>query len=394
MKIERHVFYYPGRKRQPYVFERMVRGKRISRAFSTLEAAKAFAERFEKTRQAAGTDALVFDAAERARWERVKAICGDFDPVEAVRFWKEHYQPAAAAADAPLAGAAFQRFLEWQEKTGRSREHVRSLKLTANKFIPAFRARRLSELTAEALLDWLFSFPGLAPRSVQNLWANTRNFLSWCKSAKGWLLRVPEIEPRLLPTVQRGRVEIWTLAEATAAIRFIEKNFPALVPHYALRLFAGLRTSEARKMRWEWINFEKRTILVPARDEDGERVCKTGDDWLILPTFLPDNAATVFAWLERFRPECPCGKIAAPYTKAVTKIHRACKWKQNVMRHTFATMLASQNHDDGKTILATRHTNTQTLRRHYKGVNQTVEESAAFFALRPDDKQLDLPIEG
>ena len=55
-------------------------------------------------------------------------------------------------------------------------------------------------------------------------------------------------------------------------MRFIEQSYPTLVPHYALRLFAGLRTSEARKMRWEWIDFEKRTILVPAGDDDFFRV--------------------------------------------------------------------------------------------------------------------------
>ena len=74
------------------------------------------------------------------------------------------------------------------------------------------------------------------------------------------------------------------------------------------------------------------------------------------------------------------------------RISAACNWKTNVLRHTFATMLASWNHDDGKTILATRHTNTQTLRRHYKGVNQTREDAEKFFARRPlgDERQLEL----
>ena len=75
------------------------------------------------------------------------------------------------------------------------------------------------------------------------------------------------------------------------------------------------------------------------------------------------------------------------------RISADCNWKTNVLRHTFATMLASWNHDDGKTILATRHTNTQTLRRHYKGVNQTIEEARAFFALRPRGNESQLEFE-
>ena len=33
-------------------------------------------------------------------------------------------------------------------------------------------------------------------------------------------------------------------------------------------------------------------------------------------------------------------RVPAPYTKAKLKISKSCNWKQNVMRHTFATMLA------------------------------------------------------
>ena len=389
MKKRRNLHYYPGRKRQPYVFEKMIQGKRISRAFSTAEAAEAFANRFESTVRESGTGSLVFDSRERAVWEKIKKLCGDFDPLEAVRYWKAHYRPEAA--NAPTAERAFEEFLSWQEKSGRSFEHIRSLKASGRKFLSVFSNVVVSKITTRALLDWLYGFPQLSPRSIQNLWTNTRNFLSWCRSAKNWLSEVPEIDPRLLPMTTRSRTEIWTLPEATAAIRFIEKNYPALVPHYALRLFAGLRASEASRMRWEWIDFEKRTILIPARDADGKRVCKTGDDWLILPTFLPDGAECVFSWLAHYRtPDAVF--VPAPYTNAGIKIARACKWKRNVMRHTFATMLSSYNHDDGKTILATRHTNTQTLKRHYKGVNQTIEDSTAFFALRPEDKQLDLAI--
>jgi len=74
------------------------------------------------------------------------------------------------------------------------------------------------------------------------------------------------------------------------------------------------------------------------------------------------------------------------------RISAACNWKTNVLRHTFATMLSSWNMDDGKTILATRHTNTRTLFMHYKGVNQPREDAEKFFALRPNDKQLEFKI--
>lgn len=390
MKKEKNVNYYPGRKRQPYVFEKMIKGKRIARCFSTLAAANAFSKKFFANMPSAETAPLYFDEKARVTYARIKEICGDFDPIEAVLFWKRHGRPKAVSV--PGVAECFSAFLQWQETSGRSHGHIRELTCTMRRFVAAFASSPLYEIDEHALQDWLLSFPQLSPRSIQNLWTNTRNFLSWCKSARGWISRVPEIDTRLLPRTERKSVEIWSFREAAFAMRFIEQNYPALVPHYALRLFAGLRTSEARKMRWEWIDFEKRTILVPARDKDGSRVCKTGDDWLILPTFLPDNGETVFSWLTCYRNDTLGENVPAPYTKAKVKISKSCNWKQNVMRHTFATMLASYNHDDGKTILATRHTNTQTLKRHYKGVNQTIEDSTAFFALRPDNRQLEFKI--
>ena len=390
MKKEKNVNYYPGRKRQPYVFEKMIKGKRIARCFSTLAAANAFSKKFFANPPATENDALYFDASARATYAKIKEICGDFDPIEAVLFWKRHGCPKPVAV--PGVAECFADFLKWQEASGRSHGHIRELTCTMRRFVAAFAGRPLYEVNERALQNWLLSFPQLSPRSIQNLWTNTRNFLSWCKSARGWINRVPEIDTRLLPRPEHKSVEIWTLREAAFAMRFIEQNFPAFAPHYALRLFAGLRTSEARKMRWEWIDFEKHTILVPAKDKDGSRVCKTGDDWLILPTFLPDNGAAVFSWLARYRNAELGERVPAPYTKAKLKISKSCSWKQNVMRHTFATMLASYNCDDGKTILATRHTNTQTLKRHYKGVNQTLEDSTAFFALRPDNGQLEFKI--
>ncbi|MBQ8445823.1 MAG: tyrosine-type recombinase/integrase [Opitutales bacterium] len=390
MKKEKNVNYYPGRKRQPYVFEKMIKGKRIARCFSTLAAANAFSKKFFANPPATENDALYFDASARATYAKIKGICGDFDPIEAVLFWKRHGRPKAVSV--PGVAECFSAFIEWQKASGRSHGHIRELVLAGKKFSSKFSGKNLYDIDERDLQNWLLSFSDLAPRSIQNLWTNTRNFLSWCKSARGWISRVPEIDTRLLPRTECKSVEIWSVREAEFAMRFIEQNYPAFAPHYALRLFAGLRTSEARKMRWEWIDFEKRTILVPARDKDGSRVCQTGDDWLILPTFLPDNGETVFSWLARYRNDELGDRVPAPYTKAKVKISKSCNWKQNVMRHTFATMLASYNHDDGKTILATRHTNTQTLKRYYKGVNQTIGESTAFFSLHPDNRQLEFKI--
>lgn len=371
MKIAQNLYFFPNRKRQRWVFEKRVDGRRVSRCFATREAAEAFAETLSPESPVAkvsGADAELL--------RKIRNICGDFDPLQAVMWWKNHY--VEPVGNVPPADVAFEKFFEWLKESGRSAAHLRTIGRDGRKFCEYWKGRDLSAVRGAELSDWLFSHRDLSPRSLKNLWDSVRNFLSWCKSAKRWIVEIPTVDLRLFPRIQPARVEIWTLSEAESALRYIEKKYPRLVPHYALRLFAGLRNSEASEMRWEWIDFDRRTIRVPAE------ICKTRDDWLILPQYLPNGGEAVFAWLSAYRALSEnCEKIPTPCVRTRLKISAAVGWKQNVLRHTFATMLSSWNMDDGKTILATRHTSTRTLFMHYKGVNQPREDAEKFFALMP-----------
>lgn len=379
MKRGKNIYFYAGRKERPYVFRKIVDGKLISRAFSTLAAAEAFAEDFRSRAARGGADGLFFDAEERAAWEKVKKICGEHDPVEAVRWWKEHWREEMR--ESPDVREAWAEFVGWLEGAGRSRGHVKNVTATGEKFAAAFGGRKPSALSGREILDWILKLP-LSPKTKKNVRGDVASFFLWCRNAKGWAAEAPLLDARLLPKVERSRVEVWNCDEAEAALRIIERRFPRLVPYFALRFFAGLRESEARKMRWEWIDFRKRTIFVPGF-HDGKRVCKTGDDWLILPNYLPEGAVTVFAWLKAYGADRR-GEIRAPNWYAQECLSKALRAPKNVIRHTFCTMLANWNMDDAKTIWATRHTNVQTLREHYKGVNQTREDVARYFALRPE----------
>ncbi len=370
MKIGKNIYIFKGRKKQKYAFEKNVDGKRISRRFTTKEAAEEFANKFALLIHKHGTSSIMFSMEERAKYHEIKKICGDFDPLEAVKFWKQHY--TKELTNAPGVEDCWVEFFTWLEKSGRSEAHIKSLKTTQKHFLERFSGRRLESIRKQELLDWILSAKGLSPRSKKNLWLNTRNFLSWCQSARGWLIKVPKIDDRLLPKEAKKPVGIWTYKEASNAIRWIEQNAREFIPFYALRMFAGLRTAEAQKMRWEWIDFKNRRITVPAE------ICKTRDAWVILPEFLPE---TVFRWLEPFREKK--GAIKAPCNRQMAKVAKSCAWKPNVLRHTFATMHVAFYQDEGKTILATRHTNIATLRANYRGVNQTLKDAEKYFALRP-----------
>ncbi len=370
MKIGKNIYYYEGRKRQKYSFEKSIEGRRISRRFERRQDAEEFAKKFNLALYEHGSKSVIIDPEEREKLKEIKKLCGGFDPVDAVKFWRQHH--TEDLVNAPDLETCFGEFFTWLEKSGRSEAHIRSLKTTRKHFLGRFHGRRLESIRKQDLLDWILSEKDLSPRSKKNLWTNTHNFLSWCQNAKNWLLNVPKIDDRLLPKETKKPVTIWTADETEQAFRWLEKNAPECVPYFALRAFAGLRTLEARRMRWEWIDFKNHRITVPAE------ICKTRDAWVILPEFCP---RTVFAWLAPWRKHE--GQMHVPCGKLQSRITNALPWKPNVLRHTFATMHVAFYHDEGKTILATRHTNITTLRANYRGVNQTSADAKKYFALRP-----------
>lgn len=362
------------KEKRPFRFEKTVKGKRISRKFATLAQAREFSARLAAEIATQGAESVGVSAEDRALLRRAKEICGKYDVIEALEWWKKHFH-ANPGAEKPVADVWFE-FLEWLEKTERSEGHIRNVKAVGKRFCGAFGAEPICAVSAARIVEWLLSL-GVSPKTQRNFRGDIRGFFAFAKNVKGYIAETPDVDARVLSRLRKAPVEILSAAESEAILRGIEKTEPRFLPYYALRLFAGLRASEAGKMRWEWIDFERRTILVPGF-ADGERICKTGADWLLLPEIIPE---TVFAWLKTAKNRSGC--IPVPNHTRREALSRKFAIPRNALRHTFATMHLALTRDEGKTCLATRHTNLGTFRAHYRGVNQTAAEAAAFWALRP-----------
>lgn len=366
----KNVFNLPSRP-YPWRFRKTVGGKTICRDFKTRHEAESFARKFGSALAANGDESLFFPKTDRELLAKIREICGDADPLEAVKFWRDH-RPENAKTAPPVREAADQ-FLEWMVRMNRRERTIASMRLVLRRFVSRFSETPLPQIGKDALLSWVSdTLPHAAPKTVKNHIVCALNFLNWCRVAKSWLVSVPAIDSRLLPRGDARPVGIFTADQTRRALRWIEHNYPQCLPCYALRFFAGLRTSESVQMRWEWIDFENKRITVPAS------VCKTRDAWVIVPSICPD---TVFHWLAPFAQTK--GAIPAPTQKTAKKISAECGFPPNVARHTFATMHVALYGDEAKTILATRHTDLATLRAHYRGVNQTRKDAEKYFALRP-----------
>jgi integrase len=146
----------------------------------------------------------------------------------------------------------------------------------------------------------------------------------------------------------------------------------------ALMLFAGIRPEEIageRKewLKWEHVNVREKLIRVPAE------ISKTGQARLI--EGLPE---TIWAWLT---PEDRDATVSPHNIRTVIGAAKLAsglgKWKQDGLRHSFATYAMGLNNNPGQVAVWLGHNGNPTmLYRHYRGLT-TKAEADKFFALRP-----------
>lgn len=268
-------------------------------------------------------------------------------------------------------------FLEAKAKAGRSARYIGDLRAKLNRLGADYGERLVSEITSANLDSWL---EGLKVAAV------TRNgfrrvlivFFEWSRR-KGYCddnaARLTEAA-----TVKGKRVEIFTPAEIRVILNAAP---PELVPVIALGAFAGLRPEEIRRLDWRQVN------LLRGRIEIDAETSKTASH-----RYVPINA-TLRQWIE------PSAKAAGPVApinfyrrlwmfhntlaKADKKNGRpAVEWKNNGLRHSFASYSLAAEQDAARVALWLGHTSPTMTFKHYR---ERVEGEAAedWFAVIPED---------
>jgi len=150
----------------------------------------------------------------------------------------------------------------------------------------------------------------------------------------------------------------------------------------ALGFFAGVRTVEILRARWEDLDLETRVLRIP-RPKGWTRGQKPR---------LVELEPVAVAWMRRWRDWTAAAAGARPSGRIVAQSFRFRQWKKrwlepagdswgndashNVMRHTYATMHVAAFRDAAATALNLGHVRgTELLERHYRGlVSQAVAE--------------------
>lgn len=339
---------------------------KIRKSFRSREDAIIARDQHLAAMRADGRSALL-TASELLEYRRAKELAGGRPLDEIVRDW---LRVCAVGLDAPKLGDALDSWRARCERRSLSPRTLEAYAATSRKMLSAFPDAPLSELTDRRLLDWYFRAEGSA-RTRRGVLANMLSFLGYCAENK-WIASVPRIRRHQLEREEKNPVAVFSVSEIREIFSVLESRFRLYVPNFALRAYAGIRTEEASKMRWEWIDFDRKRIVVPAS------ACKTRDAWTLQAPSLPDK---VFRMLAPYRRAS--GEIPAPVRNgAATKIASALSfpWKRNGLRHTFCTMHISLFGDASKTATLLKHQGVATLYRHYCGQLVTPEEAAEYFS--------------
>jgi integrase len=221
---------------------------------------------------------------------------------------------------------------------------------------------------------WLRSFrdKGLAPVTIHNHWRITRRFFNWCRD----YLEVVSKNP--FSKLQEQRLEhqdpeILTPEQMKACLDEAVGN-PKLVAYLCLGGFAGMRTEEILRQRWEDIDWEHGEIYV--------RQPKRVGGWRprhveILPALRRHLESVALSE----------GKVLPGGQRTLYLLRREMmdklrmgEWPNNCLRHSFRTYHAAHFQDLPKTGLQMGHaTIAMTFYRY--GASTTRPVAAAWWSL-------------
>lgn len=384
MKIRQRV-YRSGRRAWQLDLG-MVEGRRKVVAFETRdEAEKALAES-KKARKRMGHMGVVLSPVEMAEFVSLRAELRAAGATmrEAVSFFLKH----GASLKKPVKVAmAVNAFVDMKEEKGKALRTVQSYRQALKSLALMHGERLVHELTTEDVRAWLDA-QGWGARSWNGALGFARTFLSWCMHAdRGHASRnvALGIERRTEETAEEiGTLELW---ECEALLKEARRQALdeggvrwKLLSYVVIGLFGGLRRAELERLQQGDVNLEERTVIVRAAH------AKTRQRRVVE---LSENAV---AWLKREGETLRLGdgEIGSRVCPANLKrmwpaFWKSCglkEWKNNAMRHTFASMHLAMWSDEAKLQTLMGHESGPMLHRHYKAL-KTKKEAERFWGLTP-----------
>ena len=261
-----------------------------------------------------------------------------------------------------------------------STRYLQDLRVRLARFADAFRKDCCDVTTAE-VQAWLDSLQ-LSRQSYKNFRTVAHLFFEFAV-ARGYAADNPVTGSESL-TVGGGDVEIFTPAEIR---RLLAAATPDFLPCLALGAFAGLRSAEIERLAWEDIRLAERHIVIGASKAKtaSRRVVPISDTlaaWL-----APYAAQTGAVWQgthEAFyiAQQATAAATAVPAdAQSGTPAKPAVNWKQNALRHSYASYRFAQTTNAGR-VAGELGNSAAVVHRHYRELVKPAD-AERWFAVKP-----------
>jgi integrase len=343
-------------------------GKRSRRYFQSRNEAKDFCKHLRIRIAKHGTGARILAPLQADIAARAFELLGELAPeklVEAVREYMERHDVRASSV--PFEDA-FSKFANAQPRSPSYAQSLRQFRAR----LSALHGRLLCDITAGDIAEAMDDFPssvfnyGLRILGGLFNWGCKRD---WCGSNPIQKLDRRKLAPR--------EVEIYSPAEVGQLLRAAD---PSLIPWLTTCMFAGLRSSEARKVVWGDFDFIENFIRVRAAVSKIHRpraipMEKNLRDWLIP--------------LRRSDAELIAPQGANVLRKQLRSAHRIANVRQikHGPRHCFASYLLARDQNIDALVLGLGHTDPKMLFGHYHRV-ASARDAEHFWSIRPKARKI------
>lgn len=265
-----------------------------------------------------------------------------------------------------------------------SDEYARVVGVILGKLAAAFNCN-LDGITGDALKTWLDNRGGKSA-TMNSSRGTLMTFFRWCMDNK----LLPKTWDEHDAIKRRGNTAdkdavIYRPGEMKKLLLAAHEKKPAMLPFMAVAGFAGLRTAEISRLRWEDLRLpadkpEKRWIIVPSENKTGRRVVPVHAnlyDWL-----RPHVQASGFLVPRDYLQP---GKIHALNSKITDALGTAAgvSWKRNALRKSFASYRLAETGNSYTTAEETGHS-IAVLKRVYREI-VTADDATEWFGLLPPE---------
>jgi integrase len=247
-----------------------------------------------------------------------------------------------------------------------SPRYVKDLENRLTRFGNDFQIQ-IADVDAPKLATWLRGL-NLSARSRNNFRTSIETLMTFAKSC-GYLPRDwDEMESVPREKDRAGAVEIFTAEEVSALLTHANDK---LLPFVAIGAFAGLRSAEIERLTWNKVSLQTGYITIDAS------IAKTNSRRVI--PILPNLRAWLTPLHKKQGAVCTYGNV----TNELMKLAAAAgvKWKQNALRHSYASYRLADVQDTAKVALEMGNSPAMIF-QHYREL-VTPEQAKTWFSIEP-----------